>query len=91
MSADRRDLPMVVDVVTAVTTSTLSSSLVVPAMIAEAGDRAARRFLDFFAASIENDNTRMAYYRASARSSPGLNSTASMNWPISSRSTSPPI
>jgi site-specific recombinase XerD len=25
---------------------------------------AARRFLDFFAASIENDNTRMAYYRA---------------------------
>ena len=36
----------------------------VPAMIAEAGDRAARRFLEFFAASIENDNTRMAYYRA---------------------------
>ena len=33
-------------------------------MIAEAGDRAARRFLDFFAAGIENDNTRMAYYRA---------------------------
>jgi site-specific recombinase XerD len=33
-------------------------------MIAEAGDRAARRFLDFFAASIENDNTRIAYYRA---------------------------
>ena len=33
-------------------------------MIAAAGDRAARRFLDFFAASIENDNTRMAYYRA---------------------------
>lgn len=33
-------------------------------MIPEAGDRAARRFLDFFAASIENDNTRLAYYRA---------------------------
>ena len=33
-------------------------------MIADAGDRASRRFLDFFAASIENDNTRMAYYRA---------------------------
>jgi site-specific recombinase XerD len=33
-------------------------------MIADAGDRAARRFLNFFAASIENDNTRMAYYRA---------------------------
>ena len=42
----------------------IAQSLVVPAMIADAGDRAARRFLDFFAASIENDNTRMAYYRA---------------------------
>src|SRR5882762_1310003 len=64
MSADRRDLPAVVETATPVTTSTLCSSLVVPAMIANAGDRAARRFLDFFAASIENDNTRMAYYRA---------------------------
>jgi hypothetical protein len=33
-------------------------------MIADAGDRASRRFLDFFAASIGNDNTHMAYYRA---------------------------
>jgi site-specific recombinase XerD len=33
-------------------------------MVATAGERAARRFLEFFAASIENDNTRMAYYRA---------------------------
>ena len=47
-----------------VETSTLQSSLAVPMMIANASDRAARRFLDFFAASIENDNTRMAYYRA---------------------------
>jgi site-specific recombinase XerD len=64
MSDDRRDLPAVVETVASVTTSTLRSSLVVPAMIADAGDRASRRFLDFFAASIENDNTRMAYYRA---------------------------
>ena len=53
-----------VETATRVTTPTLHSSLAVPAMIAETGDRAARRFLDFFAASIENDNTRMAYYRA---------------------------
>src|SRR5271170_6411436 len=33
-------------------------------MIANAGDHAARRFLEFFAASIGNENTRMAYYRA---------------------------
>ncbi len=29
-----------------------------------AGDRASRRFLEFFAASIENDNTRLAYHCA---------------------------
>jgi site-specific recombinase XerD len=33
-------------------------------MVANAGGRAARRFLEFFAAAIENDNTRLAYYRA---------------------------
>src|SRR5271165_5162067 len=36
----------------------------VPAVIADAGDHAARRFLEFFAATIRNRNTRMAYYRA---------------------------
>jgi hypothetical protein len=32
-----------------------------------AGDKTARRFLEFFAATIRNKNTRMAYYRAAAR------------------------
>jgi site-specific recombinase XerD len=36
--------------------------LAVPAAIA--GDTAVRRFLEFFAATIRNKNTRMAYYRA---------------------------
>jgi integrase/recombinase XerD len=36
----------------------------VPAAIAGAGDAAVRRFLEFFAATIRNKNTRMAYYRA---------------------------
>ena len=40
------------------------ASMVVPAIIAEAGETAARRFLEFFAATIRNRNTRMAYYRA---------------------------
>jgi hypothetical protein len=35
---------------------------VVPAVIADAGDHAAKRFLEFFAATIRNKNTRMAYY-----------------------------
>jgi hypothetical protein len=38
---------------------------VVPRVIA--GDRAARRFLEFFAGTIRNKNTRMAYYRAATR------------------------
>jgi len=38
--------------------------MAVPAMVAAAGDTAARRFLEFFAATIRNRNTRMAYYRA---------------------------
>jgi site-specific recombinase XerD len=64
VSADRGQLPAVIDTTGAVTRPTLRSSLAVPAMIANAGNRAAKRFLEFFAASIENDNTRMAYYRA---------------------------
>ena len=38
--------------------------IAVPRVIADAGDQAARRFLEFFAATIRNKNTRMAYYRA---------------------------
>ena len=64
MSVDRPRVPAVVETAVLVETSTLQSSLGVPMMLANAGDRATRRFLDFFAASIENDNTRMAYYRA---------------------------
>ena len=41
--------------------------VVVPRVIAAAGDGAARRFLEFFAATIRNKNTRMAYYRACRR------------------------
>jgi site-specific recombinase XerD len=41
--------------------------ILVPRVIAAAGDQAARRFLEFFAATIRNKNTRMAYYRAADR------------------------
>lgn len=39
----------------------------VPVLIADAGEHATRRFLEFFAATIRNTNTRMAYYRAVLR------------------------
>jgi len=41
--------------------------LAVPAVVAGGGDHAVRRFLEFFAASIRNRNTRMAYYRAACQ------------------------
>ena len=64
MSAERRNLPAVVKAAAPAKTSSLCSTLAVPAAIADAGDHAARRFLEFFAANIRNKNTRMAYYRA---------------------------
>ena len=36
----------------------------VPAVIAAAGEKASRRFLEFFTAEIRNRNTRLAYARA---------------------------
>src|SRR3954453_16707869 len=38
--------------------------IVLPRVIAEAGDHAARRFIEFFTATIRNRNTRLAYARA---------------------------
>src|SRR5450631_3941601 len=43
------------------------AGIVVPRVIADAGDQAARRFLEFFAATIRNKNTRQAYYHAAVR------------------------
>jgi site-specific recombinase XerD len=40
---------------------------VVPAIVATAGDKAARRYLEFFAVTIENPNTRAAYFHACRR------------------------
>ena len=39
---------------------------VLPAVIADAGEQASRRFLEFFTANIRNKNTRLAYARAVA-------------------------
>jgi hypothetical protein len=61
----------------------------VSATIAAAGDHAARRFLEFFAASIRNKNTLLPGRHGLL--SPGSMPPASGRWSISSRSTSPPI
>lgn len=43
------------------------SEFPVPAIIAAAGDKASEHFLEFFAATIRNKNTRMAYVQAIAQ------------------------
>ena len=43
------------------------SSHLVPALIADAGDQAAWRYVEFFTANISNPNTRRAYARACAQ------------------------
>src|SRR3978361_1859089 len=45
----------------------LASTTVVPAIVADAGDAAAKRFLEFFAVTIRNRNTRTAYLHAASR------------------------
>jgi integrase/recombinase XerD len=55
------------DIVSVDRPSTMRSGPLVPALIADAGDGAARRFFEFFTANIENDNTRAAYAQAVAQ------------------------
>ena len=40
------------------------ADIVLPTLIGDAGDQAARRFIEFFTANIRNPNTRAAYARA---------------------------
>jgi hypothetical protein len=42
----------------------IATTSALPALIAVAGERASRRFLEFFAANIRNPHTRRAYGRA---------------------------
>src|SRR6266853_5111175 len=44
-----------------------ADAYIVPALIADAGDTAGRRYVEFFTANINNDHTRRAYARACSR------------------------
>jgi hypothetical protein len=48
-------------------TSDLRAPNVVPALIADPGDEAAWRYVEFFTANIRNPHTRRAYARACSR------------------------
>jgi hypothetical protein len=43
-----------------------TSSLAVPGLVADIGQPAARRYVEFFTANIRNPNTRRAYARAAS-------------------------
>ena len=45
----------------------IRAAVVVPTMVADAGDPAARRYLEFFGVTIRNKNTRTAYLHAASR------------------------
>ena len=47
--------------------TTPTDTYIVPALIADAGDAAGWRYVEFFTANIRNDHTRRAYARACAR------------------------
>ena len=47
-----------------------ASGFLLPTIIADAGDKAAKRFVDFFTATIRNPHARRAYARATARLHP---------------------
>ena len=48
-------------------TLTTGSGFILPAVIADQGDKAAERFFTFFTDTIPNANTRAAYYRNAMR------------------------
>jgi hypothetical protein len=62
MSGEPVSVPDLVEVGPLMRTPAIQSALAVPA-VADAGDQAVHRFLEFYAATIRNKNTRMAYYR----------------------------
>ncbi|MGI9434949.1 MAG: site-specific integrase, partial [Geminicoccaceae bacterium] len=52
------------ELVTGQRVAALDDGLVVPRIVADAGDGAAMRFIEFFTAQVHNPNTRKAYGRA---------------------------
>ncbi len=64
MAADSENLPAFIQPGTLTATT---DAHMVPALIADAGDHAAWRYIEFFTANISNPNTRRAYARACAQ------------------------
>ena len=59
-------LPAILDPAALTSSAPAADTYIVPALIANAGDQAGWRYIEFFAANINNDHTRRAYARACA-------------------------
>jgi hypothetical protein len=68
VSAERRNLPTVIEAAAPVKAAGLRSTLAVPAAIADAGEHAVRRFLEFFAANASEAASIDRYYRGTSTS-----------------------
>src|SRR3954471_20817308 len=66
MSSPSDQLPAILEP-TPVQTPAPVDTYIVPALIAERGDQASWRYVEFFTANINNDHTRRAYMRACSR------------------------
>ena len=65
MESDPKSTALVIPENRSVTAADASD--LVPAIVGAAGDKASRRYLEFFAVTIENPNTRAAYFHACRR------------------------
>ena len=67
MEPSDTQLPATIQHAELIPTDDVRTTLVVPALIADLGDAAAWRYVEFFTANIRNPHTRRAYARACAR------------------------
>jgi site-specific recombinase XerD len=67
MEPSETQLPATITQAEIITPSDVRSTLVVPALIADLGDDAGWRYVEFFTANIRNPHTRRAYARACSR------------------------
>ena len=90
MEPSETQLPAIITQAEIISTDDVRTTLVVPVLIADLGDAAAWRYVEFFTANIRNPHTRRAYARACARFFAWCDDRGS-HWPRSGRSMWRPI
>ena len=60
-------LPTIIEPTVPASLTARTDTYIVPALVANLGDQAGWRYVEFFTANINNDHTRRAYARACSR------------------------